>query len=284
MDEGGERLGLEGREQTLHTGGLVGCSQGQVSQHPKPSSPQRQAPHPLSFLGSSPSPWPPEGPLSHPRDPPAFTGHERNSHRHLWDKAPKHSNTSSQAAASWLPCSHPREHRQPSVAQRVAHRGQDTPSHLQTSQTAPAGWTGQWLRSLGQGENTASHVSHRPPGTTGMHPGPNLPLHQPPQVTGEKRRQSLQQLCASCSKDRSPQLCSSRRDRFGHSQHRPFTGGNILAKRWEETASPQAWLCHHSPQKCQELVPLRGPLAAPQPCQLRTLSPVACSPPAHQSR
>lgn len=31
VDEGGERLGLEGREQTLHTGGLIECSQGQVS-------------------------------------------------------------------------------------------------------------------------------------------------------------------------------------------------------------------------------------------------------------
>lgn len=149
---------------------------------PQPSSLQRDAASPLSFPGISPPPWPPQG------SPAAFHRcGKRRDHRHPRDKAPRQGNNSPKAAASWPPQlpPHCREHGQPgeaSMAQREPHRGQHSMlhPHLQTSQTAPAGWTGRWLQSLEQGESTASQISQNSPGTTWMHPSPILPLHQPP--------------------------------------------------------------------------------------------------------
>lgn len=85
-----------------------------------------------------------------------------------------------------------------------APRGWMLNPHLQTSRTAPAGWTGQWLRSLGQGENTVSQVSQNSLAPQGGIPAPSSPCISLPEcwVCIGKKQLHLQQLHIPCSKDR----------------------------------------------------------------------------------
>lgn len=83
-------------------------------------------------------------------------------------------NMSPQAAPSQPSHYHPDTGSMDSPGRPVWHGGSPAGDgmpdpHLQTSQTAPAGWTGRWLQSLGQGESTVSQISQNSPSTS-MHP------------------------------------------------------------------------------------------------------------------
>lgn len=112
-------------------------------------------------------------------------------------------NMSPQAAASQPSHYHPDTGSMDSPGRPVWHGGSPAGDgmpdpHLQTSQTAPAGWTGRWLQSLGQGESTASQISQNSPSSTSMHPNPILPLHQPPWMVGQALgRESNNTACSS---------------------------------------------------------------------------------------
>lgn len=146
-------------------------SQREVSQHPKSSSQQRSCT--FAFLpGLFTTPSAALGTPSRFHRP-----RRRWGQRHHRDKATRPGNTSLQAAASQPPSSRPTTGSTGSPGRLVWHGGSPAGDstlhpHLQTSRTALAGWTGQWLRSLGQGESTASQVSQNPQGCT---PAPSSP-------------------------------------------------------------------------------------------------------------
>lgn len=104
----------------------------------------------------------------------------RQRQRQPQDKIPGQGNRNPQTADSQPSHYHPDTGNMDSPGMPAWHGGSPVGDgmpdpHLQTSQTAPAGWTGRWLQSLGQGESTASQISYNSLSTAVMHPDPILP-------------------------------------------------------------------------------------------------------------